>query len=700
MISPVTALGERVVGTVEEVHPDRIKVLVGSEAPRATALNTGAPIAFPRINGHLLIPHEGGATACVISSVRIRRSTSPTPSDLRKTRDLVTLPTSAREISAIPIGTLRAETGGDGLSLKVQRGVDIFPAVGDPVLVPTQAELAALVEGETNTIPRVLIGHCPTAGYAPVHVDPDKLFGRHLAILGNTGAGKSCSVAGLVRWCLEAAELRRSDQPTSGAPNARFIILDPNGEYASAFKDRSVRVFKLDPAGEESRLQVPAWLWNGEEWAVFSSAAPGVQRPVLYDAIRHLRSGLGSPDMLLNQVRLTVRGHRKRLQGALLGSEHQAPGKREGVATALLNVVEDSDNLAEKCEGPRPDLNSALRALGEEARGCEARFRSKPSSQQWHNDFSDSAIRAVIQKAEEVLKLLEVRKEEPLLDQDVPRRFSVERVADFVDALATARRGGDITQFVDTLRLRIQGLLAPGRLSSILNPRDADKLELDEWLAEYIGEDQAANGAVAVIDLSLVPSEAVHLVVAVLGRMILEALQRHRRMNGKELPTALVLDEAHTFVHRDLRADTATPAGRACGRAIERIAREGRKFGLGLVLASQRPSELSPTVLSQCNTFLLHRLVNENDQEFVRRLVPDALGPLLREISSLGTRRAILLGWAAPSPTLVEIRELSEAERPHSPDPPFWKVWTGQEAREIDWRKIADHWQNADSGHD
>ena len=130
----------------------------------------------------------------------------------------------------------------------------------------------------------------------------------------------------------------------------------------------------------------------------------------------------------------------------------------------------------------------------------------------------------------------------------------------------------------------------------------------------------------AVIDLSLVPSEVIHVVVSVLARMVFEAVQRYRRDEGQELPTTLVLEEAHTFVHRDLAGEGAPPAGRACARVFERIAREGRKFGLGLVLASQRPSEVSPTVLSQCNTFLLHRIVNDRDQELVKRLVPDGLG--------------------------------------------------------------------------
>ena len=183
-------------------------------------------------------------------------------------------------------------------------------------------------------------------------------------------------------------------------------------------------------------------------------------------------------------------------------------------------------------------------------------------------------------------------------------------------------------------------------------PEDSTSTTLESWLTDYVGDDQADNGPIAVVDLSLVPSEVIHIVVSVLARMIFEALQRYRRQYREDLPTTLVLEEAHTFVHREPSGESSAPAARECARVFERIAREGRKFGLGLVLASQRPSEVSPTVLSQCNTFLLHRLVNDHDQDLMKRLVPDGLGPLLRELPSLPTRRAILLGWAAPAPTV------------------------------------------------
>lgn len=706
MTSVVQSIGDRVVGTVEEVSADRITVLLDVDAPQATALNTGRPTGFPRINNYVLIPNEGGATACVISSVRIQRFPFPMRKGMQKDFGLVDLPFPARVMSLTPLGTLKVRSEGEGYSFEVRRGVDVFPSVGDPVLLPGAEQLSAIVEGEAGATQRILIGRCPTAGRAPVHVDPDKLFGRHLAVLGNTGAGKSCSVAGLIRWSLDAARRARGEQTDGGGearsavPNARFIVLDPNGEYARAFGDFDVRLFRVEPGtnGDGTPLQVPAWLWNGAEWAAFAGAAPGVQRPVLFDALRRARSGLGPPDVFETKGKGRAKRYRNRLNVIIQSGEHQQPGKREGVAEVLLNIHTDFEQLVNEPECTDENLRTMLQAVADTAQTVEEGARSRRrNGGHWHNDFAEAELESVIERIREVAMALGLPDDDGVVDEDTPRPFSVDELPGYVDALAAGQSGRDVAQFVDTLSLRIRGLLAQGRLASVLRPDETAPITLENWLTSYVGEDQAKNGPIAVIDLSLVPSEVVHIVVSVLGRMVFEAVQRYRRDGGQELPTTLVLEEAHTFVHRELTGETASAAGKACARVFEKIAREGRKFGLGLVLASQRPSEVSPTVISQCNTFLLHRLVNDRDQELVKGLVPDGLGLLLRELPSLPTRRAILLGWAAPAPILVEVEEIAAEFRPHSPDPAFWDVWTGAEQRDINWKEIARSWQGLDS---
>ena len=156
------------------------------------------------------------------------------------------------------------------------------------------------------------------------------------------------------------------------------------------------------------------------------------------------------------------------------------------------------------------------------------------------------------------------------------------------------------------------------------------------------------------------------------------------------------------MAHRSRDTENQNAAAICC-QVFEKIAREGRKFGLGLVLSSQRPSELSPTVLSQCNSFLLHRISNDRDQELVHKLVPDNLRGLLRDLPSLPSRHAILLGWASELPVLVQMNALPDGQRPKSDDPDFWAVWSGKQVdaagqdnsveRNVDWKGISDDWQ-------
>ena len=271
---------------MEFVSPDEIKVLLDIEAPDSIALNAGLPRPFPRVNSYLLIPSDEGYLVGQVEWLTIERSAYPKRRGM-KDFGLIDLPYPLRKMSLIPLGTVhkKIENGEDIFRFK--RGVYAFPTVGDGVLLPTQKQLRSIVEsGEKR---RVKIGTSPLAGNADVMIDPDRLFGRHLAVLGNTGSGKSCSVAGLIRWSLEAA---RQDSKT---PNARFIVLDPNGEYSRAFgsdgDSLKPRIFKVDPGGGENYLRVPVWFWNSAEWVSFTRASGKTQRPTLIHRSEERRVG-------------------------------------------------------------------------------------------------------------------------------------------------------------------------------------------------------------------------------------------------------------------------------------------------------------------------------------------------------------------------------------------------------------------------
>lgn len=691
MKTPIERLSNLVVGVVESVSPNEFRIQLELDAPHTTALNTGAPTAFPRLNGYVLIPNEAGATVAYIAWIGIERSPYPKRSGF-KDFGLIDLPFPLRKMAVSPVGTLTLQRDrvSGATKYELARGVLAFPSVGDQVLLPTPDQIEAIVGGKDSD-KRVRIGTSPMASNAPIMVDPDKLFGRHLAVLGNTGSGKSCTVAGLIRWSLEAATNVIKDAQKRDVPNTRFIVLDPNGEYAKAFTDQAdkLRLFRVPPVGEGERpLDVPAWLWNGHEWTAVAHAQPGAQRPLLMQGLRELKSGQmeGVPREAI--IRRYLMSYLTRISAMLnTGTQAFAGGVRQrfDCARMLENIESDCAEFAAEAGEP------TRTALQEIAAGVKVIVDSRRSGQ-FFNDFAVADLESIRRTLNELAQTLPDIGIATPISEDAPLFFDVNILAEHLDRIAT-EQGGNVAGFISTLGLRIRGMLADQRLGAVIG-RDPPT-SFDAWLKDYVGDSGASNGQIAVVDLSLVPSEIIHIVVSVLARLVFESLQRYRRSHptGQSLPTVLVLEEAHTFVRRGKDDDgpAATPA-QLCRETFERIAREGRKFGLGLVLSSQRPSELSPTVLAQCNTFILHRIVNDADQNLVARLVPDNVGGLLRELPSLPSRQAILLGWATPIPVLVDVGELVPEHRPRSADPDFWDVWTLAKDRTVDWSSIVKDW--------
>jgi uncharacterized protein len=650
-----------------------------------------APAGFPRLNGYVLIPNEAGATVAYITWIGIERSPYPKRSGL-KDFGLIDLPFPLRKMSLSPVGTLtsRRDRVSGTTKFELSRGVVAFPSVGDQVLIPTSPQVEAIV-GAKDDDKRVRIGSSPMASNAAIMVDPDKLFGRHLAVLGNTGSGKSCTVAGLIRWSMAAAEKAIRDAGRTGVPNARFIILDPNGEYARAFADRGdeLRLFRVPPVADGERpLDVPAWLWSGHEWTAVAHAQPGAQRPLLMQGLRELKAGQTEGVPREAMIRRYLGSYSTRISAMLNSGTQAFAGATQSKFTCarlLERVGSECSLFAGEVQEP---ASGALAAIATTTTGIVDSRRSG----NFFNDFAISDLETVRSALDTLAQTLPDLGHAAPISEDAPHFFDVNILAEHLDRVAT-EQGGNLAGFISTLGLRIRGMLADQRLGAVIG-RDPPT-SFEAWLKDYVGDTGASNGQIAVVDLSLVPSEIVHIVVSVLARVIFESLQRYRRSHpkGQTLPTVLVLEEAHTFVRRGKDDDgPASSPTQLCREVFERIAREGRKFGLGLVLSSQRPSELSPTVLAQCNTFLLHRIVNDADQNLVARLVPDNVGGLLRELPSLPSRQAILLGWAAPIPVLVEVDELPDSQRPQSADPDFWKVWTLAEERAVDWDTIAEEW--------
>ena len=678
------------IGTVDFVSPDQVKVALDFEAPESVALNAGRPRPFPRVNGYLLVPVDDGLLVGQVEFLTIERSAFPKRRGMQDF-GLVDLPYPLRKLSLNPVGTLRKTELPKRYVFT--RGADSLPSVGAAVLLPTDEQLFAVVEsGERR---RVKIGTSQLAGDAAVYVDPNRLFGRHLAVLGNTGSGKSCSVAGLIRWSLEEAANARS----TGPPNARFIVLDPNGEYARAFAhDDDVaraRIFRVEPVGGERPLKVPLWFWNSAEWASFAQASPKTQRPTLMQALRLVRDGETAPTSepsheMRRFLRTILRTMRQEMKaGTPWGVFPKPKSFFQKLEKWKIGIEEDVDVFdAEEHESLRA-LVDGLERL------CEPR-----REQYAHHDFTRQEVNALIDTTSDAHRALGGTVSDGLpSDMDAPKPFDGKSLLRAVEATGEVL---NVSEHVEPLLLRIRGLLTDTRMKPILG--GVDDVGLDEWLSDYVGGENSDDGCISILDLSLVPTHVVHIVTAVVARVIFESLQRYVKLNGVALPTVLVMEEAHTFVKRYREDVENQEVASVCCQVFERIAREGRKFGLGLVLSSQRPSELSPTVLSQCNSFLLHRITNDRDQDLVHRLVPDNLRGLLRELPSLPSQSAILLGWASELPILLKMNDLPQPHQPRSDDPEFWGVWTGVDEegkpvlRTTDWKRLAEDWQSGSEG--
>jgi uncharacterized protein len=676
------------IGVVDYVSPNEINVLLETDAPQNTALNTGVPCLFPRINGFVLIPNEVGAVVGIINWIGTEHSQFPKRKGFRD-YDLIDLPFPLRKMMINPVGTLKTDIQ-DGLTIyKLERGVYSFPSIGDCVIIPKDEQLKSIVENSDEGA-FVKIGTAPIASNAIVRINPDKLFGRHVAVLGNTGSGKSCTAAGLIRWSLEAASKQKEE--TEKKLNCRFVILDPNGEYSTCFDDldTTIKRFKIELSEEESeqykQLKVPAWFWNSYEWTSFSQATAKTQRPLLRRAIRELKNG-AKHDKESTNIQL-----QRYSKGCLISFKTDLrtgpraftdfPGKME-FGKKLKNFSGSLQSFVGKTDGSIDQL------LKETAEGLEAiasrRNTSYNKNGQVVLNFDGFSIQDVTESVELMQRLVESNPNGQVLlegvDDDVPIMFDPDLLPSHVEFLSEEQ---GVLQFLDFLIIRIKSLLSDKRMKPVIGKND--DITLESWLEEYLS-------GITIIDLSLIPADIVHLIVSVISRITFEAIQRFRRKYKETLPTVLMLEEAHNFIKRTYSNSDEISTTDVCSNTFEKIAKEGRKFGLSLLISSQRPSELSDTVLSQCNTFLLHRIVNDRDQDLVKRLVPDNVGGLLKELPILPTQKAILLGWASPLPILVQISPLLKEQCPQSHDPEFWKVWTGKKAREANWAEIAKEWQ-------
>jgi uncharacterized protein len=223
---------------------------------------------------------------------------------------------------------------------------------------------------------------------------------------------------------------------------------------------------------------------------------------------------------------------------------------------------------------------------------------------------------------------------------------------------------GQFTRFLVRLESKIQDK----RYEFLFKPKKYKSSEtFSDLLTQLFGI--VNNKPVTVLDLSRVPFDVINVLVSLLGRIIFDFnLWNQNRQN---FPVLIVFEEAHTYLSSQGRSSAAR-------KTVERISKEGRKYGVSCMIVSQRPSEISETITAQCNNFIAMRLLNPNDQNYVRKLVPDALASLIDVLPTLGQGEAFVIGDAVALPARVQIDMPSPA--PASGDIKFFNKWLKKEA--------------------
>ncbi|WP_025651637.1 MULTISPECIES: anti-phage-associated helicase HerA [unclassified Psychrobacter] len=257
-----------------------------------------------------------------------------------------------------------------------------------------------------------------------------------------------------------------------------------------------------------------------------------------------------------------------------------------------------------------------------------------------------------------------------------------------VTTTASGTLNGKLINFLNRLESKINDK----RLDFILGEKSKE-ISFEETLKQLMGCSGDSISNVTVLDLSGVPFEVLSVTVSLISRIIFEYGYIYKRLRcdinpnetiNNDVPILLVYEEAHKYVPK-----SDLVKFRASKQSIERIAKEGRKYGISLLLASQRPSEISETIFSQCNNFIAMRLTNPNDQSYVKKLLPDTLGNLINMMPAFKAGEGLLLGDAVVLPSIIQIDRCINP--PSSNDIPYWKLWK-EEWRDLDFEAIKQEW--------
>jgi DNA helicase HerA-like ATPase len=442
-----------------------------------------------------------------------------------------------------------------------------------------------------------------------VRVNIDKFFGFHFAVFGNTGAGKSNTIASILQ--------RIFSKTNYSACGAKFIIIDSNSEYAEAFSEITTvnpevivkTLIATEDIGQDSRLEIPVWSLTADDWAILLHATEKTQLPILKRAIEIAR-GFFSSDNSNDDIKNHI------LASTVLG---------------IINSSDTSPSKSDKIKGILTTFNTDVINLDVEI--TEKTTLRKAVTMNYGNFVDEEAVIKYIEKyiKDDIADSLSVSK---------PVTYTMQQFLDAVQ-FATLYEGSlssqRIQEYTSTLITRLQSL-NDSIQGKILTKTAFNTV--DAFIEDLLGENQIVN-----IDISSLDDSSSEVVTKVLAKLLLDHL---KRMEIKAMmPINFIIEEAHRFVRNE------NNYGVLGYNIFERIAKEGRKFGLLLGISSQRPSDLSKTVVSQCSNFIIHRIQNPDDLQYISKMVPYVDQGIIDRLTYLQTGHALVFGTAINLPTLT-----------------------------------------------
>jgi DNA helicase HerA-like ATPase len=558
-------------GHIIRVDSGTVEVEVSNDIPSAAPIINGRLYKIGQIGTFIKIPIGNITIYGIVSSV----SNTPNKTD----EAYLKYNFGSRFLTVQLVGE---KIGDDDF----EKGIGTYPTINDEVHIVIEKDLFNIY-GKKDA-DSIEIGKHSSSENLSVYADLHKLVLRHFAILGSTGSGKSNTTVSILKAILD------------GYQGSRVILVDPHGEYSSAFPD--AKVFKINE--DANPLFIPFWLMSFDELAYFLvGAKPTDDQKPDYRLFRELVTNL------------------KKVNCAL----------KAGVINPDF-VTADS-----------PIPFSARKLWHEMNWWLNASFTTTKKDEQTRDN-------AVIENEGDCENLVGAK---------------------FTSHLSTATNASPFkTQHNDfySYEKKILSRLKDSRYDFLFNPGDfkdaTSPKDLHNLLNEWIGSEKK----LAILDLSGVPFEVLDITVGLITRFIYDSMfwGRDETYTGKNRPLLLAYEEAHNYLNKKDNNSYSK-------LAVEKVFKEGRKFGLGALVISQRPTEISETILAQVGTFIALRLTNSGDQSIVKSLAPDNLNSLIDLLPSLRIGEAIIVGEAIKIPSRVRLK--LNVPSPTSDDPKLVEKW-------------------------